>query len=1654
MMANFLVNEDANQVPEAGSVPSWLLAADNHNIGNTGGGSWFNPATWGEKIGNAGKFMATSALSGAASFYNSSVTVGNWFGAQAEELQTDKWINSIDSDLGMYYRENRPAADLVGFIATSILPGIGGVKVFNAGQKVLKTAMETGRIGGNMSMATGLLVPKTEKYLDLAKTQIAQNSATFSQLNANALKAYGAGFQQNLLDSIAFETAVFATMHQAPIFEDMDVGDVVKNIAMGALVGGAIGGTFEGVRSFYSLKRAGMAEDIAARPFSSREIAAPNTPDSTKIILMAEQRDNLPRPFLPEGASPERVAQYNKDLQTFLDTQKKINNDIREFSHGLAGLDIRNAKSPAAKRDVEIGNLLADTMHANPDTLLRGSTGNSHVDVMGNLGFAEQVSRVRGTLQVEKDIRQAIADMIPEDAAGLHVKYVRLYGDDAGKVTIAEPEVLSLADSVLPKAGESTEDAVRGFVKEFGFNSKKLWNPEDLKGHAFNLDAEARMIWVRDNLRELPDNMMVHMNDIPVLEHAFITNQWGKIQLVNAEGKGALKINSSQELYDHLKEIKQEIATKLLEANTNRSVDLIARTVNVSPKWLEGERILEKEVDDLFWRQGVSKRYTEGKLSQGLVSENTLTKGGEEPGRILDTAFVPEHLKVGYRIPKDDDINQITGHVVDGLVYFKEQEKLAAQTADRVFAAHAGNQFLQEAPQIFDSMLMGATRQGAGPGLVSFAAGAYGSLESIVMQLGSLTKRMKDTFKETAKESLNAPLVRLAQKQEAAIEFEVINRRMALTSEKYVYLKDGSEFGMPAGPGLISRKVMAALKGAPDDFEPMMDGAAAKLQANAEQWIPIKNEETADAIRAHVQTNGKRVIISKDIAAAHGKTNALDENTFYPIRPNPKDYPYVAFVKDDRVTGAGHTSMIHANSERELQELIRRVPPEYRVVTKTEAEEFKKVTGDYDFARALNENYIDADLKRRGIAGSFFPKTDPQRIVDDILNFHMRQEDVTAAELVRLKYRKQFDWLEDQGSAYSAYEASRYGAKLEQVEKYEKNPYMSYLKTALDVTKTTDHPLLFSINKALDSATSRVVSKVREAWKTAKNPGDLDSINAALKQAGYNNAYYDAALNVYANHPAPKGELTKFIRGANAILARFTLGLDPLNALNNIIGANVLRGTELKQVTRAIQEARPDLVGKLADLSKIALPGSPNGDTITAPSKLMANAIKRYWQDMRTPGSPLIKEYQEAGYIKTIQDQFRSMLDDFTLQGTENVADLNSRLQRAFEKGRQLGDFGEKVTGNTFAEEFNRFVSADVMRQITDVAMEAGVLTKKEAAAYINTFVARVEGNFIASQRPLVFQGPIGQAVGLFQSYQFNLMQNLFRYIGEGRAKDIAMLLGLQGTLYGLNGLPAFQAINEHIIGTASGNTEHKDMYDAAYGVFGKVGGEFLLYGAPSSLLSANIYSRGDVNPRQWTILPNSLSQVPLIGAYSRFVGSMYEGVKNVNAGAGVWNSFLEALEHNGISRPLAGIAQVARGATVGDGTVFSTSQRGTIMGSNDLASYASLVRLVGGRPMDEAIVNDAVYRIRAYAAVDRERKLRLAEAVKLETVMGQVPSEEQVAQFAERYAALGGKSSQFNKWMLEQYKNANTSQAQQIHAQLNNPLTQKLQVLMGGEAP
>ena len=1572
-------------------LPDYMLAADIHNIGNTGT-SWTDPNTYITKFGNAGKFAVTSILSGANSFYNTAVTVGNWFGADLKENKTQDWISQIDSDWGVYYRQNQESVDVAGFVLGSIIPGLGGVKLLNAGQTALKAATATGRIGGNLGKATGLLTPNVEKYIALSAQEINASRTAVSLLNANTTKAIGAGLWQNTLEAAAFETVAMATQFKSPVLDDMSVNGVIQNIAIGGAIGGVIGGAFNAAKVFGALKKSVREEDVLRAPFINRPSFADVTPGNEKIISLAWDSEMAAIPTQLKNADGSIVFNNYAVTRTLYDD--KITKNF---------LDIRNEINKMSHGDTELGNLFADISTPVKDAAGNYLPGYSK-QIFENFSGAVSIVRAVEDSPLEIAARRAMKDGKPADS--LSPRFVKLMGEGAGEVTTEIPKVLSLADI------HGSQKAVLNKVREYGFKVGDDWNALNLKSANAHLEAEARHIWAQHVLKEIKPGSTIHINDIALLERAYLDSQL-EISIKVPSGKDTFisyTPKSREDLWGVLKEAKENVANELLlkmsykgDIPIEQGSAAAAKIANTRVSYLEGTKGAN-EFNDLMAYQSAAQEFKDSLKSRGLSKSSTEAA--------TDPIFLPKVAKVVYK--QDADIAGANGTVADAITYFKAKQQLYVEQAKNVVAKNLGP-LSESLPDIPDAALINLSRADKSAGLFSSENSNYGTFGSMMAWIGNITRSAKTEARKRTTDALEGALVNLGRNREAAIEFEALNQQVTRSGKQWVY------------DDALNALVSLDKKG---DIDP-------------EGLIQVLNPETREAIKAHIATSGQRVNGMKEIRAVQGHTDQKLPTVFRPIRPDLKQYPHFAFVVDEKVTGTGHMTMIHAASEKELGQLMDRVPAGYKVITKSDSENYYRARHEYEYNRTLHENYIDSDLANRGVFSNFFPKSDPEKIIDDILQQNLRESDMLVAETIRLRYEPQFNMLEDLGKQYSKVDTSRFASRADLIEKSVDNPYFNHIKTALDISKINEHPLIYGFNKTLDEAVSKFTGALKNTWDSINSKQDLEAINAVLDKYGMKPAYYDASLQALANHTAPKGELTKFVRSANSLLSLFTLGLDPLNALNNAIGSNILRMTELRHLTKAIQAGNTEIAGELASIAKIKLPGVD--DQILAPTKLVSKAIENFWKDEGN----FLSKYKEMGLIKDRAEQLKLLVDDFTLKGTESVAELESRMSAAFIKAKGLAEKGESLTGNKLSEEFNRFISANVMDQLTDIAVRRGLMDNAQAAAYINTFVNRVEGNIIASQRPLIFQGPIGQAIGLFQSYQFNLLQQLFRYVAEGSRKDIATLLGLQSTLYGLQSLPAFQFLNTHVVGQLSGNTEHRDAYDQIYGMAGRTAGDFLLYGIPSNILQANIYSRGDINPRQITILPTNLQEIPIVAGWGKFLGSMKETFSKVAGGGDLWESVLQGVEHNGISRPLAGMAQVLQG--VPSGTAYSTSNRGSILYSNDLFSLASLTRLAGGRPLDEAVVNDALYRVKTYEAARRADMQSLAERVKTTVIQGNQPADDQIAEFAKKYAALGGKQGGFNKWMMELYKTANVPQSQILQSSLTNPFSYKMQLLMGG---
>jgi hypothetical protein len=1172
------------------------------------------------------------------------------------------------------------------------------------------------------------------------------------------------------------------------------------------------------------------------------------------------------------------------------------------------------------------------------------------------------------------------------------VVYSKIAGEGIGKTVSEAPQIVNIADSL--RKGESYTEAVSVYNQRL----TKKWSPFE----SDTFKAEARYVTAAKH--EFKPGEVIDSFDLPYLQQAYLKGI-PEVRVKVADGSTVV-FGTSAELKDFLITQKQVVAAELTAKKM--SFPEISKITDIKEELLGG-------------------------LQRGDIDENVfLTKTGEE-------FSMPQWAKTVKDLTPVKDSN---GNLLDGLVAIKQKQVQYEEAKDRTVAGILGPNY--KGYRISDKDILKANPIGPGGGMVSSQNENLGTLAMNTQFLGSQTLAKIREFQTATRELLTSDLYKIANKPDAAIEFSTLNAKLRNLPETYGLSIDSSGNTSLRPLKLIDYEAALA-KGEKVTYPEIIGDIS----------IPIRNAEAATLARLHIEKNGSRINSLAEIRANQGIPIKRDPRAFYPIPVNTKDYPHFAFVVDKSIGGQGHSKMLYAATSEELEKQIteiKAIDPTLKLYTKKEAETYYKAIGQFKFERTLTDTSFDAGLKRKGVSSALSPSTDPQKIVSDFLNWHLARDAGLVREAVAHQNEAQIATLRDMGERYATVKESHFSKMdpLSYLEMQGASPYADYVRNMLGLSTKKDFPFWTPVNDMLDRKVSEMYAGVRNMFAEMKTPAELESINKSLQDSGYEGAYYTAALNAHANHTAPKGALTAFIAKANSLLSIGTLGLDPINAVTNTVGSTVLRNTELQSLVRAIAEKDSAKAGELAH---IKVPGTDS--SIFSPGKMIARAMK----DFTSPeGKALREELKSMGIISSRADQTAWVLDNLALTGKESVGDLNSKINTVFSGLKAAAAKGETLTGNKLAEEFNRFVSAHVSKQITGVAIEQGLIDSKQAWAYTNTFVNRVEGNYLASQRPGVFQGPIGQAVGLFQTYQFNLLQQLFRHVGEGSGKDVAMMMGLQSTIFGMKGLPAFDAINTHLIGNASGNANHRDLYDTIFGAAGKEAGDWLMYGVGSNALGLispdlkfNLYTRGDINPRNVTLIPVNPANIPFVQASEKLYSSLAETANKIASGGQVWGSLLQGIEHAGVNRPLAGLAQSLEAFGNPNMQSYSTSSNGNVVASNDFLSLANMTRIAGAKPLDEAIGMDKAYNLEVYAAKDTQRRNALGETIKSTVIAGNHPSQDQIDSFSYQYAKAGGKQDKFAQFMVQQYKNANQSQVNKLSESLKSPFSKSMQTVMGG---
>lgn len=1664
-----------------------LIAADTANMQAGATESIFD---------NAYNLGGSALLSGFASIYNTGAGL-----LGAEKFDVGQWLQENDQHMGAYYERNKELADTAGFIVTSLVPGglaLKGLQLAKAGTTL-----------GPFSRALGYASSRQQYFLDRGLKELSTEGGTvFGLINKNKLASIAWGTADQMLSVAAFETAVAATMKQSPLLEKDDWADVGKHIALTSLAFGGIGGGIEALAINSVFKKATKTIDATMREFDTLRYVQGDLALGDKAYGIADSVLNLPS----VGKNIEFTYRFaGKESSLELPTKAALERAIG-ITERRGWDDFKLTINKMAESDPELGNSYADFLVNRVRTMKEAGAERPEItdflqDQLLNVGKITRVSSdaakgsddifyIAKSIQPEKvatlktfdDFLGAVVSRTPtgtdvskypyeivgktedvkigmvglknqqlqsgahyasiEDAfsSGMDVaalangtirinpksKNFRSVDDPiiapksyfnvktGAYSDVAFPTVADIASTTKPLAITGVDHLVSG-GRVFKFTVMDEFPIKTMD----TLQTSARYVWA-EQLKVVPNKVLE--TDIPLLERIF---QDGSIQykdrIIKFSDNTEKKIGDFSDFGAWLEQQKLMILQGFFSKNP-KGADIVelATKMNVEVEWLQ-KGIANNFAANTQLGNGFSVPLKESLKVQNVQIHWDFEKAQEVSNALSGTnKKTPDYLV--QTLPAG------AGNIIYGELGWGYRVKVAKDSyeaaAASVLGAEKAARLLPLTPEIATAI---ADQLGAGASIVKFSNADYGDPLRLWSQNSGLQVSLWG--KEAANATLSGlqpMMVAIKDSPTAAGELGVLTTALRRTGDKY-YIDVSNKFKLINKEAAVFDKDLGGYK--------LDDLAGKELEKNGRRAVfEMKEEKVADFIAESTGYNASRIDKQKVLMTSRGFNYNYDPNIVYVPPVDTARYPYFAFVRKnaEMLGGSSEVSMITARTEQELSQLAGKVPEGYEVVFKQNTEKFHKAKGDYDYALTLKEPTIDSTLQRRGVLGDFFPETRAENVLDDYINWHQRQEVSLVRRAVETRYAQVFEELRAIGRQFEELGTSKFGGVLKKFRSQLENPFEDYLKTALDISKRGEYTLLHEANEfaeALGKSAYRIFGANQE--KAMSKTISWEEANKLSERYGLAGPYRDAESYFKANAPEDKNIVREFVGKANMLLVNLTLRLDWANSLVNIISTPILLGTEMASIRTAIA-GDSQLAGKLLELRSIGVPGEPIRVPSTLP--LIGTAVKNFWSAEK---DQLLKRYKDIGAVKDMLSQYHEMVEWLSYKPYQKASQLVDRGNKAVE-------LGSKISGNHFAEEFTRFVSADVMRQLTDPIVAASRMTLAEQDAYISVFVNRVQGNYLSSQRPVAFQGVLGSAVSLFQTYQFNLLQQLFRHIENRDTRALATLGGLQAGIYGLNGIPFFEAVNTHLIGNSNLNPAHKDAYSATPQIAGKEMGDWMMYGTASAfpLLSSkapSLYTRGDINPRHVSIIPVSPLDVPAVDGSIRFVSNLADTGKKLVKGADISSSLLEGLEHNGLSRPLAGIAQVFQG--------YSTTSKGSLISAaNDFSAVATFSRILGSKPLDESLALNSLFRLNAYQAADQERIQSLGEVVKTKLRAGNIPTDQELQSFQLEYAKSGGRIENYSKTMQRWSRDANVSVINQLANAHRTSYSRRMMEIMGGD--
>lgn len=729
------------------------------------------------------------------------------------------------------------------------------------------------------------------------------------------------------------------------------------------------------------------------------------------------------------------------------------------------------------------------------------------------------------------------------------------------------------------------------------------------------------------------------------------------------------------------------------------------------------------------------------------------------------------------------------------------------------------------------------------------------------------------------------------------------------------------------------------------------------------KFISINTPEVNNFLGKYFDLNEQQLTNKVAIRYAQGRGASADTNRVYlgPLNTGRLRHHFLVVPSNQGITDANDAGMIFATNPVDLETKKSQVLAAYgdkvKIYTEKDKEEYKKA---YDLWEASNRHgdlQVDTDLRRRGILSDILPEADPM-LVDDSINSLLSLQRSNLRDAVALKYAPELNKID---AVIKETERSTLSGDALSRKDIPTTSWHDLRRIMLNLSANTTDSAWLKFQQNGDQKAAAIVNAAKSAfsWANAKQDvAALDAVEEHMKRFGYtaaispdNPAFRQAFVNAGV---ANKGPLTKFLKIANGIVSKGMLSYDAGATLMNNMSLPITLFPEIDELGRQFGVADGQ---KYLSEFVTNIPGGTNANASAIKASFLAlkDIIRSpsIRQELRDMGMISVRAHEALN----LEDQLGQHLADLQKADASNMQKV---LSRAGDGINYIWKLLPRFAG--WSEDMNQAITAQAARRMINAINPA--IPDDIVKLAMKRTISRVNGNFVAAQRPTLFQGALGQTLSIFQTYNMNRYANIFRYL-DGNNKALGVMFAANAGIFGGQSLPGWDTLNHLIYEKTMGQD---DMTSSLHRAMGPDMADWLVYGAGSNMLkpffgdSMAVYNRGDTMPSSMTILPSSLGELPSYNAIASSLNATVAGIQDYANSQDAAHAVGTLLATQRLNRPLRGLGELMAGEV--------RNSKGALMYElKNKSAMTYIARALGMRPMSEATLAEARYNLNTYHA-------------------------------------------------------------------------------------